>query len=797
MDYRACFTCELLFEVSGVGEAACPRCGRILEPHQPSQIFSVNEPAPMEEDSMDERTRMVSRLDPALLEGIPDPELERTERAGLPAPQEMTKVSASGFGEVGDPAGETIRRSSNYRPAVSHAENQERRVPLGRAVQHSDGTHEVRRDRSRITAENQRPNRSYGASTTPSSDRPSGEVTTGIQGVSYRAADGFPTDVTAKGGEGATTVRDPRAHGHGRREGHGPSQQAAAHVAQQQKDGRDGFTAVDGRDAHGGRRSIHRRKTSNEHQQGPVAVEIPVPSRVPPEDPDSMDRTRVLDVGQALAEKTELLQQSELDAAVQSAQRMSGGVPIPDDEEEARTRVVRRSDEFDAVLQIQGGQQDLRTDAVNPAANQVKARPQPFPSPAAPRFPDPTPNQGPSPSPRSAPDPRPRKGDWADLQGTAPAGGAGPSPLPRRVTTPTPTGGRSPMPRPVRSAEPKSGPEPVAVPRPRASRPSDRRSAHADYFETGIDEDVDLTDALDAIVGDQLIQNLEAKRSTISRQEHHRRRARAQWLLVLLPICAIALLLLILLPDGEETSTVRRDAAVVDTVAPGKTLLSAIGRVGLELPRIRGTQSLDEAAPYLAASGDSLRTSFGSVLGLASSRIPDHLLAGDVDAQWIKPLKAAIERDTNASKDVFILALDGQMTAGAMAQFGRSATQAGFDRLALTFDRQEVGGGVGTLEFRLGRGKLPSAGGALIRVGNLGVHTRIESRDGRLLSEKLPEVANGEDGNLDLESIDARLLDQLTNRHSSAIAANRSAWCSCRSGRMSGSKSPLTTSSNL
>jgi len=303
---------------------------------------------------------------------------------------------------------------------------------------------------------------------------------------------------------------------------------------------------------------------------------------------------------------------------------------------------------------------------------------------------------------------------------------------------------------------------------PSGSAPSPRRggprSSHADYFEAGIDEDVDLTDAIDAIVGDQLIQNLEAKRSTISRQKHRRSRARAKWLLVLLPVVAIGLLLLILLPSGDDTPSATVDAGVVDRVDPTKTLLSALGRVGLELPRIRGTQSLDERAPYLAASDEALRTSFGSVMGLTSSRIPDHLLEGEPDNQWVKPLKAAIARDTKSARDVFILALDGSTNAGTMTQFGRSALQAGYERLALTFDRQEAGGGVGMTEFRLGQGKLPSAGGALIRIGKLGVHTRIESRDGRRLSEKLPEVSNGDDGNPDLEAIDSRM-ERLSRAH--------------------------------
>ncbi len=151
-------------------------------------------------------------------------------------------------------------------------------------------------------------------------------------------------------------------------------------------------------------------------------------------------------------------------------------------------------------------------------------------------------------------------------------------------------------------------------------------------------------------------------------------------------------------------------------------------------------------------------------MGLASARIPEHLLEGEPDQQWVKPLKTAIERESPANKDVFILALDGSVSAGTMSHLGRSAIQAGFERLALTFDRQEAGGGVGMMEFRLGKGKLPSAGGALIRVGKLGVHTRIESRDGRRLSEKLPEVANGDDGNPDLESIDARL-ERLSRAH--------------------------------
>ena len=759
MDYRACFSCQLLFEVTGVGEATCPQCGRVLEPHQPSQIFSVNESSAMREmpadDSMDERTRMVSRLDPELLAGIPDPEEVKTSRSTPIAEPQTTRAAPSGFPAREKSEGET--RARDYRPAQQMPETQERRVPLGRAVRDAVDAVGPQSTPTGQTDEHRRPARSYGRGEARSAFREHPEQGVGTPNVSYRAASGVPSDIMPTENEGGVTkVSDGRSRRQEEPQGGATREfDQKGGVTAKLDEGRDGSTRVDDRDAHGGRRSIHRRKTVGEQRQAAVPVEIPVP--VPAAD-ESMDRTRVLDVRGDFAEKTELLGRGEIDAVLGAGRRQVGGVPVSEDDEDLRTRVVRRSDEFDALISGEDSQANLRTEAISVPVPRAMPKALSKPVPFVPPVPQAVPARpaGPSPDPRPAPDPRPRRAAPDPSPASAKSAGAGPSPLPRRSVGPSPT------PRAV--AKPEAEEQVPSASESRQASPSNRRSAHADYFEAGIDDDVDLTDALDAIVGDQLIQNLEAKRSTISRQAHRRRRARAQWLLVVLPVVAIAALLLILLPSGEDTSPPEVDAAVVDTVDPTKSLVVLVERAGLQLPRIRGTESLDERAPYVLASTETLQASFGSVVGLASTEVPSHLLDGDANAQWIKPLKAAIQRDATGERDLFVLALDGASTAGTVAQFGRSALQAGYERLALTFKRQEVGGGLGTMTLRLGKGKLPSAGGALIRVGKLGVHARIESRDGRRLSEKLPEVSNGEDGNLDLESIDAQM-ERLSRAH--------------------------------
>ena len=765
MDYRACFTCELLYEVTGDGEALCPKCGSLLEFYEPSEVYSLDESAPAHEEPMDERTRVVSRLDPALLEGIPDPELSPRSHNAPPI-EEMTKISPSGFAEQdaaarGRDYGPRGRRAADYRAAEVEPEIGERRVPLGRAVQSVGQEMPPDDGPPRITGEHRRPERSYEpAQSTPTFRAPS-EMGTGKRGVSYRATQGRSSvDVSAANPDGVTAVEDARAKkpatGGTREfaEVRPVSQRPQEAGAEADTGQQDGFTPGYGRDGHGGRRSIHRRKSANEQRQGPVAVDIPLPSFTGAQSLPGMERTRMLDVGNQVLEKTEVVLQSELDDAV-DAQRAMGGVPATEDDDHARTRVVRRSEEFDELLQRRASVDLAPTGRV--VAGVVAPTPEAVPS-----------SQGtvePTGPGRGGPDPRPRRLTRSE-RSDAPVAvvgepRAGPSPAPRSSPgpSPTPKGRPSPSPRPAESApiasRPSGGATPVAV---------SARGSHADYFETGIDEDVDLTDAIDAIVGDQLIQNLESKRSTLSREKRASRRARARWLLVALPVVAVCLLLLILVPKGDGPADRAADAAVVDDVAPKRTVLNAIGRVGLELPRIRGTQSLDERAPYLVASAEAMRTSFGPVLGLTSNRIPEPLLKGDPGENWIKPLHAALKENTPPNRDVFLIGLDAGATAETVALIGRSATRAGFERLALTFDRQEAGGGVGMLGFRLGKGKLPSAGGALIRIGSLSVHTRIESRDGRRLSEEMMEVSNADDGNFDLEAIDARL-ERLSRAH--------------------------------
>ena len=392
-------------------------------------------------------------------------------------------MSPSGFGP-GEPAA-AGRRAPEYRAATSGPSDHERSVPLGRGVQHVDQVGDTDDTTGRYTGEHQRAKRDYRPAGSKPPFRAPSEMGTGQREVSYRAVDGPQMgEPHERNVDGVTAVSEPRSRKKDAFRPSGTREFATQEPAAGQSNEQSGFTAVDSRDAHGGRRSIHRRKTSDEKRQNPVPVEIPIPAPIATSADDSMDRTRMLDVSGGVVEKTEMIQQSDLDEAVRAAGRMVGGVPASEHEEEARTRVVRRTDDFDALLQGNDSQQLQRTEAVSPVALQAQPRGLPTPMPIA----------SPNPSPRQAPDPSPRRAARAVPEASAPGGAAGPSPLPRRGGGAS-AAGPSPSPRPSRRAEPVPSPSPM----PSGSAPSPRRggprSSHADYFEAGIDEDVDLTDA--------------------------------------------------------------------------------------------------------------------------------------------------------------------------------------------------------------------------------------------------------------------------------------------------------------
>ncbi|MCA9541650.1 MAG: hypothetical protein KC620_22290, partial [Myxococcales bacterium] len=155
MQYRACYDCNLIFEVEG--EASCPECGRALVVYAPQQTASAHE-----------RTQLVSGPDAAALASVPDPEARgrrgadahTVERSVPRSAPDLKAVSPSAFGETPgsggrrsdygrrDPYGDR-RAAPDYRAARA-APEADRNLPLGRAVQFSsddadDGTREKRR----------------------------------------------------------------------------------------------------------------------------------------------------------------------------------------------------------------------------------------------------------------------------------------------------------------------------------------------------------------------------------------------------------------------------------------------------------------------------------------------------------------------------------------------------------------------------------------------------------------------------------------------------------------------------
>ncbi len=738
MNQHACYHCNLLFEADG--PVPCPQCGRPLEPYV--------EQAPA--GAGDERTQLVAP--PKSLADVPDPE-EMVPVSRSQQPGHVDGGRRSSYGASAERAGQRNYKGGRVTRGMADEQPANRALP-GRPEPRKRNTGSLRLGRS--------------SSPPPRSDWQTGRAGRSTREVDLRAPSSPRAPRARTGSEvprsrgtrddvarpdvalrdipqptgGSDAMRRPR-----------PAPAAAASVPDHMESTRM-LSPLDLPDAPEMERTSMVRAVG-----GSVGGSV---------GGDQMESTRMLsaidlaNAGPSTMDRTHAI--SPIDDEATAFARPPGRA-APDPMEDERTRMHGVID-LESTLQAGAGG---RSPFPNPSPNPRGGAPSPFPSPSPNPSPSPSPsprgNAGPSPfpspSPAGGPSPAPARSDLRRaapkplaVPQAAPAPAAVPqaAPIPAAAPQAAPGGDRrtkaiqvgsatpAPVPSPVAAPVAPATPAPVApapaAPQPAAPKPAqpapaqptpDLMDAYAGYFDARGPSGANLTDAIDAIIGEQR----EAPAAPVAAPQVRRRR-RTNPLIWLAPIILLVgvIVAVAVLYEGPEDDDAA--AAVDDDDGPALAgVEQVVAELALALPEARGADPLPDDPPYVVAGAEALRVrGTQRILGVNSVTVPDNVVMDSPEGEWIQPLRDALGSTPRNQLDLLALALDEKVDARAVARFAQSGEKARFESVGLVVRRVEGAGGLGVVPINTGPTEAPSAGRVMIRVGRLSVTILLENRDG-------------------------------------------------------------------
>jgi len=309
------------------------------------------------------------------------------------------------------------------------------------------------------------------------------------------------------------------------------------------------------------------------------------------------------------------------------------------------------------------------------------------------------------------------------------------------------------MPRPLDSVDsPSKGPP--------AARPVDARADTEPKFaasQGGVHEESTLfspssgakvPDAIASLVDE--IMNESMDEPSVLQAPRARKGISRSVLVFLLATTAIALgggIALIMTRPNVSKGTVENPAV------PGDRLQAVMTQLGVRPLPVQNVPAIRNQ-PFLILGTEAAVSSAGPIQGLTSAtailRQTEVINGKTVSTPVLNALK------TQVRDEAFLIGLEPRAAVRELTVLGQSVLAAGFPEVALVVERA-ADGRLGGFPFAVGAGKIPAAGHASIRIGQLGVYTEILGRDGLRLSPDLPPIARLDGGRIDLASLDARL----------------------------------------
>ena len=338
--------------------------------------------------------------------------------------------------------------------------------------------------------------------------------------------------------------------------------------------------------------------------------------------------------------------------------------------------------------------------------------------------------------------------------------GAPTRPAPESYPQP-PARAAAPKPRPSRP-----GSKPAAPPAPPASPAQPATGDGDDYFDRS--KFVEVPDAIGDLL--QARPAPAAPRDDGPPRGNPPRRRRGGISLLGVGVTAVILAgivaMVIFKPDPNDPGSARSpDPKTPDRpAAEVSELARAVAQAVPSLPTGPHIDPVVEAV-WIVAGPEALRTSAGSIPGVASNRPPPSAFRRDDRGSWLPGMRQALGRAVGPARDQLALALDAGTPASSLLRFAYSGHLAGFNRFSVIVQREDKPDKLSAIDFSLDLpdNARPSAGVAVIRVGRLGLRISVESRDGERLTP-VDAVVPRSAGAVDEARLE-QVLNALSTRH--------------------------------
>ncbi len=320
-----------------------------------------------------------------------------------------------------------------------------------------------------------------------------------------------------------------------------------------------------------------------------------------------------------------------------------------------------------------------------------------------------------------------------------------------------PAGGRSgPVPPPRKKPPRKKPPKRSAPPKPAAPAPPESSSG---YFD-GRSRMVDVPDALGDMISKPAAPTAPKSVPPSTRKSGNRGGKGPLWaLLVLVPLVGLPTWLLTRTASKPPSAAGSTDGgAAAPKAGEGSALKKAVAQALSGLPEGPHVDAVPEDA-WIVAGPETLLSSVGPVIGLASARVPGSQLRQGPGGAYSPAVVRTLRRAKSPGRDRIAVGVQPSAQVRTLLLFAHSAKRAGFPTFSLLIQRQDREGKLGAIDLGLVNAKAerPSAGTAVIRVGRLGVRVDIEGRGGERISKPSPAVPRDPGGGFDPSALERRL----------------------------------------
>lgn len=175
------------------------------------------------------------------------------------------------------------------------------------------------------------------------------------------------------------------------------------------------------------------------------------------------------------------------------------------------------------------------------------------------------------------------------------------------------------------------------------------------------------------------------------------------------------------------------------------------------LPAVAAAAPLEEAT-WIAGGPEGMATSLGLVTGMPSTVIREGAIVSDDDGAYIPAVQQKLAEGAPAADSRLLIGLPADLRVADLRPMADAGRRAGHGAFGLIVDQSGSPGQLGVLPFLLDKkgASLPEKGAVVVRVGTLGLHVSARDAANASISEGEPQVPRAGEA-LDLDAFTERL----------------------------------------